>query len=126
MLDGQGFELPFGLDMSDFRALDFRQRLIDGDQGLVKPRSDRLNVAEREFDRVELRPQIFIAQADRRENVRGLLRLRRRLSSPSRLLAPDGSRIASSKLKPSGYLPTSLDDLRRTTRTQENLLTVTH
>src|ERR1700728_1355579 len=88
MLDGQGFELPFGLDMSDLRALDFRQGLIDGNQGLVKPRSDGLNVAKREFDRVELRPQIFIPPADRVESGSDLLRLRRLLTAARRRRAP--------------------------------------
>ena len=47
---GQVLQFPFGLQMGDFRAFDLGESLVDGRQGIVKLRPDRLDVLERKFD----------------------------------------------------------------------------
>ena len=73
---GQSLEFPLGLKVSDFRALDLDQRLVDRRQDIVELGADGLDVAERELDGVQMGAQAFVAPADRVESARDLERLR--------------------------------------------------
>ena len=77
----QPLELPLRLEVGDFRALDLDQRLINWTQGLVELRTDRLDIAERELDGVEVRAQTFVAPTNRVESARDLQRLRFSISA---------------------------------------------
>jgi hypothetical protein len=55
--------------MRQFGTLDIRKNLIDRDQRLVKLGPIVFDVAKRELDRVQLRPQRFVAPADRESKV---------------------------------------------------------
>jgi hypothetical protein len=67
---GQGLELPLGLEVSDLRALDLNERLVDWRQDIVELRADGLDVSERELDGVQVSAQTFIAPTDRVESAR--------------------------------------------------------
>ena len=78
---GQGLELPLRLEVSDFRALDLNQRLLNRRQRIVELGTDNFDLSERELDCVEVRAQTFVAPADRVECARDLERLRRRFAT---------------------------------------------
>jgi hypothetical protein len=80
----QGLELPLRFEVSDFRALDLLQGLIDGGQSVVELGTDDFDVPERELDGVKVSAQAFVAPADRVECTRDLQRLRRRLAARAR------------------------------------------
>ncbi len=53
---GQSLELSFGLEVSDFRALDFDQGLVNRRERIVKLRADSFDISKRMLDRIQLSP----------------------------------------------------------------------